>query len=99
MKTRLHPIFIYSFSIYPCNRATTESKLVLFPIQQASKSREDVLEQGIVTWKMSCLRRWRTNVREKDLALVGYETSFMQKWSGVAVYYRLLGAGQNPETV
>lgn len=33
------------------------------------------------------------------LPLVGYEASFMQNWSGVVVYYRLLGAGQNPETV
>ena len=48
MKTRLHQIFIYSFSIYPCNHAT-ECKLVLFPIQQASKSRDEVSKQGIVT--------------------------------------------------
>ena len=48
MKTRPHPIFIFSFSIYPCNHAT-ESKLVLFPVQQANKSRDEVLEQGIVT--------------------------------------------------
>ena len=57
MRMRPHPIFIYSFSIYPCNRATTESKLVLFPIQQASKSREDVLEQGIVTLENELLEK------------------------------------------
>ena len=48
MKTKLHQTFIYSFSIYPCNH-DTESKLVLFTIQQASKSRDEVLEQEIVT--------------------------------------------------
>ena len=33
------------------------------------------------------------------LPLLDMRLLLYKKWSGVAVYYRLLGAGQHPETV
>ena len=79
VKHRIHLTFIYSFNIYPCNYVT-ESKLVLLAAQQASKSRDKVLGQGIVTlfgkqaaWEDGGLMSQRTVLPELDIRLLLYK--------------------------
>ena len=72
----------------------TEGKLALLAAQQAVKSGDGSLGQGIATFnpKARQPRRWQTSVSKNHLPSVGIQTPFMQERGG-ARGCKLLGAG------
>ena len=64
----------------------TEGKLALLAAQQAVKSGDGSLGQGIATFnpKARQPRRWQTSVSKNHLPSVGIQTPFMQERGGGA---------------